>query len=166
MVVRPSVSRSRVETERVGASMPPRFVRPNYVNSRCTCLGTEADLTAALRKSLAAGVAVDSPLATIVTAFVVIFSEKEITEKECRKEQTSSPPTHAAVTHSTEFFLLSRLVQICPRPFRGGGTWDAGTLGDNAMSEGAGNRTTARRRTERPFASVRGRGRFALTTAK
>ena len=57
--------------------MPPRFVRPNYVNSRCTCLGTEADLTAALRKSLAAGVAVDSPLATIVTAFVVIFSKKE-----------------------------------------------------------------------------------------
>ena len=37
-----------------------------------TCFGTEADLTAALRKSLPA----DSPSATIVTAFVVIFRRK------------------------------------------------------------------------------------------
>ena len=53
---------------------------------RDTCLGTEADLTAALRKSLPAsalGVAVDSPLATIVTAFVVIFNAKF-----CGKGQT------------------------------------------------------------------------------
>ena len=58
--------------------MPTRLgsVTQSYVD---TCLGTEADLTAALRKSLSAGAqgaAVDSPLATIVTAFVVIFNEK------------------------------------------------------------------------------------------
>ena len=45
-----------------------------------TCLGTDADLTAALRKSLSAGAhgaAVDSPLATIVTAFAVIFHNEK-----------------------------------------------------------------------------------------
>ena len=44
-----------------------------------TCLGTEADLTAALRKSLPAGAHVDevnSSPATIVTAFVVIVKNK------------------------------------------------------------------------------------------
>ena len=52
-------------------------VTQSYVD---TCLGTEADLTAALRKSLSAGAhgaAVDSPLATIVTAFAVIFHNEK-----------------------------------------------------------------------------------------
>ena len=53
------------------------YVTQSFVD---TCLGTDADLTAALRKSLSAGAhgaAVDSPLATIVTAFAVIFHNEK-----------------------------------------------------------------------------------------
>ena len=122
MVVRPSVSRSRVETERVGASMPPRFVRPNYVNSRCTCLGTEADLTAALRKSLAAGVAVDSPLATIVTAFVVIFSEKECSNAGRNKLLHLQLTLQSLIPPSSSFSPASSKSVLGPSGAEGHGT--------------------------------------------
>ena len=50
-----------------------------------TCFGTDADLTAALRKSLPA----DSPSATIVTAFVVIFRRKSGARNAGEREQAN-----------------------------------------------------------------------------
>ena len=103
-------------------SRPPQF----YIRViLCrTCFGTDADLTAALRKSLPA----DSPSATIVTAFVVIFRRKSGARNAGERERAHfTTRWRRRKSPHLELLLLPRLLQICPRPLRGGHVRQGGT---------------------------------------
>ena len=113
-----------------------------------TCFGTEADLTAALRKSLPA----DSPSATIVTAFAVIFRRKSRARNAREKgSKHTSPPDGAAVSHrtlsSSSFPVSSKSVRVPS----GADTCDKRGQEAGRRRDGGGHEDG--RRSERPLAS-------------
>ena len=95
----------------------------------------------------------DSPSATIVTAFVVIFRRKSGARNAGERERAHfTSRWRRRKSPHLELLLLPRLLQICPRPLRGGHVRQGGT----GRRGGGGATKTKRedgRRSERPLAS-------------